>query len=340
MWVHTDVCSGYHHTDPHHGSACLCADTQQDTLRALARRARELERQAIEPSTRRRYAAVLKDINRWGPLFPLDTRQKVRLYFATFAEQRRKWTAVTNARVALRRLHKERGLRPPPFDHDRLADFWRGLRKACDNTQGGQDAIDPERLRKVLTGWLTRGTNSALRNAFVAAVQFWGLRRISEVTALTRRDITAMQDGSYTLLVRKQKNDPFGYGQRVPIPAVAHDNFQVGTILRRFLEATRGLPDDSPLVRTTVREKWDTKVLANDAFNRALRQALLKAGEDPLRITQLSSHSLRKGGFTALARAGVPQDCAQRLIGHSSARSGRTYLKRPFDDLRAAVTKI
>lgn len=269
----------------------------------------------------------------------MDTKTKVRQFFASL--RKGKWSGVVNARTALTRAHKDRRWPTPPFGHHGLADFWRGLRKACDNTQQGQDAIKPKTVRTVIAKWLAAKTGSGARNAFIAAVQFWGTRRISEVLRLTRRDIKPRADGGYTIMVRKQKNDPFGHGQRVPLPKTAHDGFDVSRPIRRFLRATEKLPDSQPLVRSIVKgNKWATRTLAAAAWNSALRKALKDTGIAERKLRRLSSHSLRKGGFTALVRAGAPRDCAQQLIGHKSAASANAYIRRPLLDLAKASSRI
>lgn len=299
---------------------------------------------------------------------------QVRIYFTTFEGKR--WTAVENARNAVNRFHKENHWRAPPFWHPRLTDFWRGLRKQCNNTKGGQAAVGQNLIRKVVRQWSAQGTLDAVRNAFMATAQYWGVRRFDEVrqpTAgpghvqpdttsartthtsgsdthgttrqvrnLRRVHINKRKDGGYTLTVVKQKNDPNKVGQRVPLPATAHDGFKISRVFDAFLRATSTLDGSSSLSRTTSQggRSWSSRTLTNSAWNRALRKAFEEAGVPAKHLRRLSSHSLRKGGYTALIRAGVPADCAQQLIGHKSPASAEPYRKHSATDLVAAARRI
>jgi integrase len=221
-----------------------------------------------------------------------------------------------------------------------MRDFWRGLQKSCDNTQIGKNALQPATVRRIISRWLGTGTRTGIKNAFIAAAQFWGVKRASEILSLRRSQIRRDGSGGYSLYFHTQKNDPFGRGQRVPLPAKAHDGFDVAEIVRRFLDFTQPLGESAPLARSTVRDQWTPRPLTRDAWNRALRLALHEDGFSGHELHMLSSHSLRKGGYTALLRAGVPEDCARAVIGNKSSRSAAPYIRRPWSDLVAAAGRI
>lgn len=264
---------------------------------------------------------------------------KAEAYFASFAGK--KWSAVQNAKAAITRAHKEEKWGSTPFDHPDMADFWLGLRKCCDNTQQGQKALPPSLVRVIIQQWMGQQTHDAARNAFIAAVQTWGVKRISEVLNLCRKHIKVRRDGGFTLYIVKAKNDSIAAGQRVALPAKAGDGFDISRVVARFLSLTRELPSDEPLLQSTdCHGRWSGTPFSGDAWNKALRKALTAAGVHPSKLSKLSSHSLRKGGFTALVRADVPADCRQRIIGHKSSSSAGPYTCRPLADLAAASRLI
>jgi integrase len=259
------------------------------------------------------------------------------IYFATLSGGR--WSRVMATRSAVAAYHQAHWLPPPPFADPLLANFWRGLQKSCDNTVGGKDVLPKPTLVALLSGWHALPSLAATRNAFVAAVQFYGMRRISEVLALTRADILPGPAGlGYEILIQRQKNDPFGRGHRVFLPETTTDGLPVGAIVRAFLDRTADLP--APLVRATRGGAWGDTAFTQAAWVAALRSALgavLPPGTD---LRPFASHSLRKGGATAAVQVEMPHDCMVETAGWRGAQTYRSYVRRPAAERQAQVARI
>lgn len=73
---------------------------------------------------------------------------------------------------------------PPPFRDPRLHLFWTGLRKSCDHNVQGQAPMPKSNLVALLEGWTREAQPNALRNRFLATVQWYGMRRSAEALAL------------------------------------------------------------------------------------------------------------------------------------------------------------
>lgn len=252
----------------------------------------------------------------------------------------RKWTVVKTHRAAIKKWHSEAGFDEPPFDSRKLQPFWRGLFKSCDTTPGGKAAIGRSMARRIIQDWFKQKSLDGYRNAFVATIQYWLSKRFDEVASLQRRHIIGPTRQGFNITIDTQKNWQ-NVPQTFPLPHLADDGFKVGAVVQKFLDVTRGLSHSKTLVRATAPggAYWGLKQLSNAAFNKALRTALFKAGVPKNKLHTYSSHSLRKGGFTAMRRAGAPADCAQRIIAHKSAASAKPYLQATMADLRRAVGK-
>ena len=161
-----------------------------------------------------------------------------------------------------------------------------------------------------------------------------------QVQRIHREHVSLREDGGYTLFLAQSKNDAIRAGSTVALPAKAHDGFNVSRVVSRFLAMTRAIPNGTSLLRATDNGAWSSRRFSSDAWNKALRKALAAEGFSKVQLTRLSSHSLRKGGYTALIRKGVAADCAQRIIGHKSSRSAKPYMCRPLADLAAASRLI
>jgi integrase len=112
-------------------------------------------------------------------------------------------------------------------------------------------------------------------------------------------------------------------------------------MIARFLKAAADIPPQLPLVRgCQAGGAWLPGLLSNGAWNTALKKGLANAGVPADQLRSISSHSLRKAGFTAMIRAGVPVDVVQQVIGHKSPASARPYLRSTRADMLAAATRI
>ena len=111
-------------------------------------------------------------------------------------------------------------------------------------------------------------------------------------------------------------------------------------IIRHLVALTAGL--QGPIVRASRGPRaWaeDPVPLSRSAWNRAIKVAI-KIVRPGLGLDRLSSHSFRKGGFTAAREAGMPIDCAIDVIGHICTDTWQAYCFRKLDDTRAWVARI
>lgn len=183
--------------------------------------------------------SYLKHVLKVHPdLLPMDNQGKVMIFFATQAGK--KWGSVQAYKSAVSAIHRLRGWAPPPFDE--LGPFFVGLKKRCDNTVQGKEAISAHLMLNLSYYWVKTGTLAALRNNFTAVVQFYAMRRVSEVLALTREQIVDKGVGQgFVLSIVRQKNDPYGRGMDIPLPEVTAGGVPVGLIFRAFLASTASL---------------------------------------------------------------------------------------------------
>ena len=96
--------------------------------------------------------------------------------------------------------------------------FWKGLKKSADHTKSGTKCLLEHRdLLKYQSVWAGTGSRAGERDAVVAAVAFYGGRRMAEVPALHRKDVKPKGDFA-EVNEKKQKNDPYRRGMRCWIP--------------------------------------------------------------------------------------------------------------------------
>lgn len=130
-------------------------------LLALAAKADKLTGNALATSTQRAYTCNIRRVAQVHPdLLPMDNLGKVKIYFSSLAGM--KWHRVQAVRCSVSAMHRFHEWAPPPLDSPLLKDFWRGLKKSCDNKVSGKQPILPEHLKAMLTHWV-RYTSRACR---------------------------------------------------------------------------------------------------------------------------------------------------------------------------------
>ena len=98
--------------------------------------------------------------------------------------------------------------------------FWRGLMRRADHSK--RRARRPIRHKELLEFQRARivaGTVAALRDATIAAVCFYGIRRSAAALALDLADVNLECD-CFRILISKQKNDPDGHGMACWLPTI------------------------------------------------------------------------------------------------------------------------
>ena len=131
-----------------------------------------------------------------------------------------------------------------------------------------------------------------LRDASLVAVGFYGVRRISEILALQIEDLT-FNTGDVNILVKRQKNDPYGRGHSCTIPKIP----ELGVLCpyRLLKEWTKewprkwgGLKEAPPVFYNIQDEESPPGGISADYIRKLLQDSFQREG--------VGTHSLRKGG--------------------------------------------
>jgi site-specific recombinase XerD len=196
--------------------------------------------------------------------------------------------------AGIRKVHRLLRLESPVDDEDVAIAMRRALR------------TKPRRQKQALG--LTRALRDQLiascadtltgkRDCALIAVGYDTLCRRSELVSLRREDLSALENGAMSILVRRAKNDPFGdgrYGFLTP-PTVR--------LLASWLDAA-GIKEGFLFRRIT--GNWiGPDALHPYSVNRILKQAAKRAGLVPNVVADLSGHSMRVGAAQDLMADGL-----------------------------------
>lgn len=292
----------------------------------------------LAQTTVTRYQTILdnfdKDVRE--VVLPMDEEWKVTAFFAAYAG--RHWSMVEAAKAAVTWWHRTNRIEMFPLDSPFLSIFWRGLKKTCVNIVKGKAPIAKEHFRVLVEHWINKRTLCGLRDAFIASIQFYAMRRVSEALNLRRDQIRDQgSDNGIVLVINRQKNDPYGRGMEVPLPEITDDGFPLGVLIRRYCEVA---PPEGPFIPVTRgRLGWGEKPLTPDAWNRAIRTAITSCGL-PVATPDISSHSFRKGGCTRALQINMPQDCIMDIAGWNDPNSMLSYGKRTANEKKRFIAML
>ena len=228
-----------------------------------------------------------------------------------------------------------------------------GTAAAGDDPSGGRPKEPlPLGLLQLLVGWLYRtGLQQAERatactqDACWLVVGFFGMLRRSELAALTVGNVRLLEGGGAEIFIARSKTDQRGEGAWVCLAERSGSKVPIGRILRRHVaEAERqGASAAQPLFTRQARWEGTAAPWAVGAFTTRLRTLLTDLQRDvpglSVDVMQLSSHSLRRGGATAAANAGVG---VEDIKAHGRWRSNavEVYIRRSLAMRKAVVARM
>lgn len=257
---------------------------------------------------------------------PLTPSQDVLCLYIAFMARSFRYVSIINYISAVRGLQKWHGITPVPVDNFLVKATLIGARRLLGDTSFSSDPLLPTQLHRIHA---TLDMDSAKDFVFWAAtvVAFRGLLRKSSICkgqhCLRRRDLTFHRWG---VLISVQSSKTIQFQERrhkIPLARVNGPLCAVSLLERLY--RTIPAPPDLPLFGVFSKNcyvpidyKWYTKKLSCCVTSTGLA-----------REGKYTSHSLRRGGATALAMIGVPLHDIQRR-GDWKSLSVLLYLSSPL----------
>lgn len=288
-------------------SALAAVETREDLGRAA-----ELAADSDAPSTRKAYAADIRDWESYAgpaglPAFPVS----VAALAAYIGAMDRRGLAVSTIRrrcSAISRWHHDQS-EPNPCSGPEVRMVLRGLARQRGTRPKRKVAASAAMLRAAMA-------EVGARDKAILSVGFvTGLRR-SELVALMWSDVEVMPDG-VVLTVRRSKTDQSGEGAVVGLPYSDDAETCPARTLLAWRDECEGASEDRvfPVSARTVA--------------RAVKRAAKLTGQDP---AAFGAHSLRAGLLTNAAESGVSLGESMAASRHKSADVAATYV-RPTEAL-------
>lgn len=251
---------------------------------------------AYAPSTISGYRTDFYDFAKWARrrrLRALPAKPETVAAYIDDVIERCSPATVKHRLVAIAKLHRLAGEESPTTDEDVALAMRRARRKkpARPNQALGITAERRDQLMAVCSDDL-----AGLRDKVLLAVGFDSLCRRSELVALRVEDFTLEATGTYTVLVRRAKNDQFGEGR------IARLSLSTSRLVDEWMETVN--LERGPLIRPVYKGKTRSRYLHPSFVGATLKRLSKLAGYSVPEVQSVSGHSLRVGAAQTLTIMG------------------------------------
>ena len=324
------------------GAAATEGLTDPD-LRRLAAELPAVVLDSRADSTTKKYLGAFQRWKTWAaahqevPSFPVQEGH-LALYMVHLSESTQSKAAVEEIVHAVSWLHRVSGLQPPnasPLVHTTLE----GLQRKLAKPKKSKEPITVEMLKAMVEAVGPSPSLTDVRFLAVCLVAFAGFLRCDELIKLRCNDIVFNEQGMVVKIV-SSKTDQFREGASLVIARTGTSACPVGMMERYYTMA--GLVPASPekLFRAIVHTKTGERLRESGGLSYSRLRELLSdriqgLGMDP---KQFGMHSLRAGGATAAANAGVPDRLFKRHGRWRSESAKDGYVKDSVER-RLSVSK-
>lgn len=275
---------------------------------------------AYAPSTMRGYFTDVKNFVDWCARedevpFPASP-SAVCAYLEHLAAEGRSISTLQRRLYGLRKAHSLIRMANPTTDEDINLTF-RRIRRARFERPTQAKGLTSDFLATFLEG--EPDTPWGLRNRAMLSLGYDLLTRRAELVALMNHDLTARADGTYRVLIRRSKSDPFGHGR------TAFCSRRSAALLEAWL-AWRG-ENIHWLFCPIYQGKAVNRSLSTTTVKRLIKDAATRAGLDPETVESFSGHSLRVGAAQDLLTRGHDTAAIMRAGGWKSVNVLARYLE-------------
>lgn len=270
-------------------------------------------------STRRSYAADLRDYLRWGGPFPAQPHDVV-----SYVSDRARVLKVSTLRrrlIGIGVAHVVAGAADPTRSV-LVSKLLRGVQRVHGVAQRRAVPITERDLERMFA---SAHTPAQLRDRALMWLGFAAALRRSEVVSLDVGDLQFDARG-LTVRLRRSKTDQYGRSRLIGIPDEAAGRCAIEAV-RTWLQVRGG--QEGPLfTRILVSGKAGAR-LSDQSVSVLIKRYAHAVG---LPADRISGHSLRAGFVTSAVRAGVSLVAIQRQTGHASLDMLARYIREldPF----------
>ena len=313
-------------------------ESEDPELQELARHLPTTVLQSKVNSTAKKYLGAIRRWKQWAlshnlKTFPVTFNHLVALYLQHVGETAQTKSAVEEIVHALAWLHDAAGI-PSPTTNPFIAVVLDGLRKTLAKPVSKKTPFNMEILTAMSEETTRNQTLANVRLTSACLLAFAGFLRFNELHNLRPNDLT-IDSEKLLIKIRKSKTDQLRRGDEVLISRTGTITCPVA-MLERYLNLGGIKRTDSKLLyRGIVKTKSGEKLRSSGGFTytrmrELLREKLVQLGYSP---DSFGIHSLRAGGATAAANAGIQDSIFKRYGRWKTDGAKDGYIKDSIEKI-------
>ena len=315
-----------------------------DELKELAQFLPSVVLRAKAPSTVQKYSGAFKRWKAWAgqkdevPVYPAKPLH-IALYLTYLIKKSVTSAPVEEAVNALSWVHQV-GTVEDPTRHTLVVQVLQGAKRILAHRVQKKEPITPEILLSLVERFGQQSATLAdIRLITMCLVAFAAFLRYSEVAGLKESDVVTYAD-HMELFIEKSKTDQYRDGAWVVVARVSSPCCAVAMVERYVTMANIGKDETKHFFRGITTTKTGEKLRQGGglSYSRARELMLSKLEALGLDKRKFGLHSLRAGGASAAANAGIPDRWFKRHGRWRSENAKDGYIKDSLES-RLAVTR-
>ena len=309
----------------------LLSNLEDPELQRLARELPAVVLSSRADSTTKKYLGAYRRWKAWAdsrqgvPSFPVRDIH-LALYMQHLSESSHSKAAVEEVVHALSWLHKVAGMQAPS-DSPLVQSVMEGFRRLLAKPKCPKEPVSVEMLQAMVEAAGPSPSLTEVRLLAICLVAFTGFLRCDELTRLRCKDVT-FNDHGMVINVVSSKTDQFREGASLVIARTGTPTCPVSMMQKYFKMAGLCHTADKLFRGIVSTRKGECLRRGGGLSYTRMRELLLakieQLGMDP---KQFGMHSLRAGGATAAANAGVPDRLFKRHGRWRSETAKDGYVK-------------
>jgi site-specific recombinase XerD len=257
------------------------------------------------------------------------TPHTISLYISYMADQKKSVSTISRTLTSISQAHEILSF-ASPTTHPEVVETFKGIRRKLVKIQKKSKALIFSDLKKVISN--IEPSFIGKRDKALIFVGWTGALRRSEIVRLNFEDVEFVPEGMI-VTIRKSKTDQESIGYKIGIPNASLLNKEMCPVsaMKNWLE----ISDINTgaifytLGPTATSNKFfvavDKKVtLSEKSVTKILKKRIKNAG---LSEKNYSSHSLRSGFITSMAKCRIPEYEIQLHTRHRSSKALRGYIR-------------
>lgn len=229
------------------------------------------------------------------------------------------------------------GGEPSPSDHPSVKSTLAGAQRLLAHKANKKEPITVFQLEQLVESKAdSMASLYSIRSVVICLLAFAAFLRFDELARLVRSDVKIEND-MLKLFIQSSKTDKYRDGAWVLVASSRKATCPVA-MMNRYLDRA-GLSCDSPFFCQLSKTKCGYKPRSKGLSYSRLRELVLEAFKDIVPdISAIGTHSLRSGGATAAANAGVPDRLFKRHGRWASESAKDGYVQDSLSS-RLSVSK-